>query len=144
MTFAKTFAAVFLAVILAAALIFFLYGAASVNKQRVETSQFLFNSAIDHEAWNWAYHHTKEDSNQQIFQKRIDQIRKAQEAGDASPPHFPDSYATLKKAVILPDGSATLPAGTGVEFVAFQRDGSVEVRYSEQDMKLPASAVQVR
>jgi hypothetical protein len=144
LTTIKTFAAVFLAVILAVGLIFFLRGVASFNKERAETSQFLFNSAIDHEAWNWAWHHEKEDPDQQIFHKRIEQIKKAQEAGDMSPPKFPDSYATLRQAVILPDGSATLAAGTGVEFVAFQDDGTIHVRYSGVDMTLPTSVVQVK
>jgi hypothetical protein len=74
----------------------------------------------------------------------VAQIRKAEEADDTSPPKFPDSYVTLRQAVILPDGSATLAAGTGVEFVVFQQDGTVRVRYSGRDMTVPASVVEVK
>jgi hypothetical protein len=144
MTFAKTFAAVFLAIILAAGLIFVLGQVGSVNKKNAELRQFLFDSAIKNEAYNWAWHHSKEDPDQRIYQTRLAAIRKAEEAGDPSPPKFLDSYATLKQAVILPDGTAILPVGTGLEFVSFQQDGTVRVRYSAVDMTLPASAVEVK
>jgi hypothetical protein len=158
MTFAKTFAAVFLAVILAAGLIFFLRGVASSNKERAETSQFLFKSAIDNEVFNWVHHHAKEDPDRQILQKRLDQITKAQEAGDPVPPHFPDSYDT-ERAVETPpapaptfmitltapvpiqtkSGTVTLPIGTKLQFVS-QLNDRVHVHYLNSDYFVPLSA----
>jgi len=40
--------------------------------------------------------------------------------------------------------SPTLAAGTNVVFVADQPNGDIQVRYSSQDMIIPASVVEVK
>jgi len=143
MTFAKTFAAVFLAIIAAAGVILFLRQVVVANNARAETRQLLFKSAIDRETHNWAFNHQKEDPDGTIYQGRINAIKKAREAGDGFPPKLPDSYATLNHDILL-DNITIVPAGTGLEFVAFQQNGTVEVRYSGRDLRIPAGVVDVR
>ena len=139
------FGAVYLIMMFAGGVLWFERGWASAKKRAFAgPRQSLFKAAIDNETFDHVHHHSQDDPNGTVYQKRLDRINKAEAAGDWSPPKLPDyTTLTLKQSVTLPDGSTTLAAGTKVEFVADQPNSYIQVRYSGQDMIIPASVVEV-
>ena len=140
------FGAVYLVMMFAGGVLWFERGWASAKKHAFEgPRQSLFKAAIDNEVFDHVHHHSQDDPNGTVYQKRLDRINKSEAAGDWSPPKLPDyTTLTLRQSVTLPDGSTTLAAGTNVVFVADQPNGDIQVRYSGQDMIIPASVVEVK